>query len=92
MKVSNIQAINAVNAYRNKQEQAAELKKTNKKLKDEVEISSEAKQLHGAQKSEATPIQAGASVEKLEALKQDISTGIYHVDANKIAEKLLPYL
>jgi len=59
-----------------------------KKLqKDQVSISNEAQEMLEAKMRSGTPERA----QKIEDLKQQVSTGTYHVDAGKIAEKLLPY-
>jgi negative regulator of flagellin synthesis FlgM len=83
MKINDTQRIAAVNTYRKSNEDKlsqAEGKK--QKKKDEVNISSEAKQLLGA---------SGVK-QQVEELKQSYLTGTYHVEASKIAEKLLPYI
>ncbi|MNL85053.1 Anti-sigma-28 factor, FlgM [compost metagenome] len=57
------------------------------KLKDQVEISSEAKELQ-----EATgAVQTEEQVRRIEELKNSVSAGTYHVDARQLAEKLFPY-
>jgi negative regulator of flagellin synthesis FlgM len=88
VKINNIQRTGAVNPYRNQQDNKADNTqgvKGNKK--DEVQISSEAKKLLGAQNTEFVKRE-----EKIQELKQAVSTGTYHVEANQIAEKILPYL
>lgn len=85
MNINNIQRTNSVNPYRNNQDNISENakgKKTNQK--DELHISSEAKELHGAQNS-------NAHNQKVQELKDAVSSGTYHVESNKIAEKLWPY-
>ncbi|WP_192896624.1 flagellar biosynthesis anti-sigma factor FlgM [Cohnella sp. AR92] len=85
MKINQTQRVGLYQAY----QQAAEARPdqaVGKKRKDEVQISAEAKELLGAQGTEA------ARAEKIEALKQEVSSGTYHVDAGVIAEKLLPFI
>jgi len=55
--------------------------------KDELTISPEAMEL-----LESNRLNGAARPEKLAELKESVSSGTYHVDAGKIAEKLLPYL
>ena len=55
--------------------------------KDELTISPEAMEL-----LESNRVNGAARPEKLAELKESVSSGTYHVDAGKIAEKLLPYL
>jgi negative regulator of flagellin synthesis FlgM len=83
MKINDIQRTGAVNPYRKTNDALlaqAEAKKAKKK--DEVNISTEAKELQGS---------TGAN-QQVEDLKQAYLTGTYHVEANKIADKLLPYI
>lgn len=63
-----------------------------KKQKDEVQISSEAKELLGAQG--ASSVQPGSELQrhKVEQLKNSVSTGTYHIDARAVAERLFPYI
>lgn len=58
-----------------------------KKRKDEVQFSAQAMELLGAQRSEE-PNRA----QRIEALKNEVSSGTYHVDARELADKLLPFL
>ncbi|MCZ8514870.1 flagellar biosynthesis anti-sigma factor FlgM [Paenibacillus filicis] len=84
MKINGTNRVGAVNQYKKNQEahQAASAGKPSKK-KDQVEISSEAKELLETQ---------GASPEKLAALKESVSTGTYHIDSRTLAEKIFPFL
>ncbi|MBD0384185.1 flagellar biosynthesis anti-sigma factor FlgM [Paenibacillus sedimenti] len=89
MKINNNQRIGAINPYK-KADDAKFAHTTGKKdrPKDQVEISAEAKELLDAQGSARTEEQT----RRIEELKVSVASGTYHVDANKIAEKLLPYL
>ncbi|RAV03110.1 flagellar biosynthesis anti-sigma factor FlgM [Paenibacillus sp. YN15] len=80
MKINEPSRIGNVNPYR-KNMSVAPTSSDVKKRTDEVQISSEAKELLNVQNSK-----------KLEELKQAVSTGTYHVEAGKIAEKLWPFL
>ena len=89
MKINENGRIGAVNPYK-KTGDAASAQAAGKKgkAKDQVEISAEAKELLGASGSVRTEEQNL----RIESLKNSVSSGTYHVDAKKIAEKLLPYL
>jgi negative regulator of flagellin synthesis FlgM len=87
VKINNIQRTNSINPYRNNQDTKPDVKGSKGKQKDEVQISSEAKELLGAQNK----ANAGTSVEKVQELKSLVSSGNYHVESGKIAEKLMPY-
>lgn len=89
MKINEVSRIRQVNAYRNNQ-QSKPSGEQGKKVKDEVVISSEAKELLDSQKTGAA--YQTVSTQRLDELKHAVQTGTYHVDAHKIAEKLLPYL
>lgn len=86
MKVNESNRIGSIISYQKQQE--ARVQSTNqKKKRDEVSISAEAQEmLTNSQQTE------GSRAEKIEGLKQAISTGTYKVDAGKLAEKILPYL
>ena len=86
MKINEIQRIGAINQYRNQHSKAGQSEGKGKR--DEVHISSEAQQLLDAQ-AQAAAEERG---QRIEELKQSVSSGSYYVEANKIAEKLLPYL
>jgi negative regulator of flagellin synthesis FlgM len=83
MKINDIQRTGAINPYRRSSEDLLIASKENKhKKKDEVNISSEAKELQGS----------AASKKQVEDLKKSYMTGTYHVEARQIAEKIFPYL
>jgi negative regulator of flagellin synthesis FlgM len=86
MKINDIHRIGGVNPYRKDEvRKPGESKGTGQSRKDEVQISSEAKELMASQMKDP------ARAEKLESLKQSVNDGTYKVDARKLAEKLLPY-
>jgi len=58
-----------------------------RKRVDEVHISEEAKRLLDAREAQQTE-----RIRKIEALRQEVASGTYYVEAGKIAEKLLPFL
>lgn len=78
MKIQGTTRTGSINPYNHNDNRATVGKK--EKKKDEISISPEAKELLNAQ------------TQKLQELKNAVSTGTYHVDAKKISEKLLPYL
>ena len=87
MKINDSNRINGVsNQYKIQHELRSESIKT-KRRKDEVQISAAAKEMLSSSQV-MTPERAKHIAE----LKQSVSSGTYHVEAGKIAEKLLPYL
>jgi negative regulator of flagellin synthesis FlgM len=83
MKINEIQRTGSINPYRKTSDDTLITSKENKqKKKDEVNISSEAKELQGST----------ASKQEVEDLKKSYMTGTYHVEASQIAEKIFPYL
>lgn len=85
MKINDTQRIGAYRAYQNTNE-VRPGSQTGPKRKDEVQISSEAKELLGAQGA-----QSAERAERIESLKKEVSTGTYHVDSSKLAERMLPF-
>lgn len=91
MRINETQRMNAIHSYhKNKDSVTPQNTKQTEKLRDEVQISQEAKELLGAQQSAEA---AGLSrKQRLEELKRAISDGTYRIDAEKLADKLLPYM
>jgi negative regulator of flagellin synthesis FlgM len=89
MKINDSGRIGSVNPYKRSVEalHAGQVSKKDK-AKDEVKISAEAKELLGTQ----SPARSEEKTLHLEELKRSVASGTYHVDAGKVAEKLLPYL
>lgn len=87
MKINETQRIaNIRSAYTSAGEPVASGKLSAKK-KDNVSISPEALELLQSQQlSEAD------KAKKIETLKSAVSSGTYHVDAGKIADRLLPFI
>lgn len=86
MKINETGRVGAVNSYQKHNGQ--HINATNKKKQtDQVQISSEAKELQSMNLAQSSEHAA-----KLNSLKQQVQTGTYRVEAGKIAEKLLPYL
>ncbi|MNC41995.1 Anti-sigma-28 factor, FlgM [compost metagenome] len=82
MKINEPSRVGNVNPYRKTAagNPASAASRTSKK--DEVRISTEAKEL----------LSSVRNPEKLDELKKAVSTGTYQVDAQQVAEKLFPYL
>lgn len=83
MNINRIHSLN-VNPYQKQQQKIQELQKMEKK-KDELQISSEAKELQ-----KESVIQAERN-EKVEALKEKVQSGQYEVNPKKIAQKMYEY-
>jgi negative regulator of flagellin synthesis FlgM len=89
MKINEVNRIGQVNPYKNNQHTKTP-NESGKKARDEVVISNEAKELLELQKTAKTKLHT--TQQRIDELKDAVSTGSYHVDSSKIAEKLLPYL
>lgn len=86
MKINEPNRIGAMNPYQ-KQKDAHAIGVNKARKKDEVQISAAAKEML------TTSQASGAERTKhIDQLKQSVASGTYHVEAGKIAEKLLPYL
>ncbi|RCW44820.1 flagellar biosynthesis anti-sigma factor FlgM [Paenibacillus prosopidis] len=86
MKINEPKRIGALNPYQKMNEsRTSGANKAHKK--DEVQISAAAKEM-------LTTSQANSAErsQRIEQLKKSVASGTYHVEAGKIAEKLLPYL
>jgi negative regulator of flagellin synthesis FlgM len=83
MKINDVQRITTANLYKaaNDAKLTQSDGKKNKK-KDEVNISSEAKELQSSI----------GSNKQIDELKQSYTSGSYYVDARKIADKIFPYI
>ncbi|OBZ09945.1 flagellar biosynthesis anti-sigma factor FlgM [Bacillus sp. FJAT-26390] len=86
MKINETNRIGALNPY-HKQNEARLSAEGKTKKKDEVQISAAAKEMLTTSKASGADRTA-----QIEQLKRSVASGTYHVEAGKIAEKLLPYL
>lgn len=86
MKINDTGRIGAYRTYQQHNETRTN-QTASKRRKDEVQFSAQAMELLGAQRSEE-PNRA----QRIEELKNEVSSGTYKVDANKLAEKMLPFL
>lgn len=92
MKINPITRTGAVNPYQNQDTKATQSNRSKGRRKDEVQISAEAKQMLGAiNQAQGKGAVSSVPAAKLQELKEQVSTGTYYVEANKIAEKMLPY-
>ncbi|MCM3635960.1 MULTISPECIES: flagellar biosynthesis anti-sigma factor FlgM [Paenibacillus] len=85
MKINDINRVNGINkGY----QQQVDFRKENKlaSKKDEVQISSEAQEMLESSRAESSE-----RAERVKELKHAVQTGTYHVEAGKLAEKLLPF-
>ncbi|NOU95082.1 flagellar biosynthesis anti-sigma factor FlgM [Paenibacillus sp. LMG 31456] len=89
MKINGTNRVGAVNQYQKNHDamSTSTAGKTGKK-KDQVEISSEAKELLGSSNSTA----AEHSKEQIDSLKSSVAAGTYKVDARSLADKLFPFI
>lgn len=86
LKINETGRISGINAYqRNIENRENSVNK--KKQVDQVSISAEAKGMLEVQNR----VQDPQRLKRIEELKQSVSTGTYHVEANQIAEKMVPY-
>ncbi|MDQ0492650.1 MULTISPECIES: flagellar biosynthesis anti-sigma factor FlgM [Paenibacillus] len=84
MKINETNRIGAINPYQRNIETGRQEEQKKSRRKDEVSISPEAMEM--LNRSSDTD-----RVKKIQELKQQVASGTYRVDADKIAEKLLPY-
>lgn len=89
MKINETQRLGAVNPYRNKSDLRA-AQTGSKQKRDNLQISSEAMEMLQSQNVENA--KSPERQRQIDELKQQVSTGTYHVESGKLAEKLLPYL
>lgn len=84
MKINNY-GVNPVNPYKNQQLKTEATKKAAMNFSDQLEISSEAKDLQGIKDFAAT------RVDKVQAIKNQLEAGTYKVDADRLANDLLKH-
>lgn len=87
MKINETGRVGAINNYQRHIESQRQESDRKARRKDEVSISTEAMELLQAQESAQDP----GRLKRIEELKAQVSAGTYHVDAGKLAEKLVPY-
>ena len=82
MKINDVSRLGAIQQYRNSGKSESNQPGKKAMQRDELQISSKAKELLGQEQNR---------VERIQELKQSVENGTNHVDAHKIAEKLLLY-
>jgi negative regulator of flagellin synthesis FlgM len=89
MKINETGRLFSIQAYRNQAQAAKEAQQVtkSKQARDNVKISEEAKKLLETQRA-----QANDRTERIEQLKKQVQSGTYKVSAEKLAEKLWPFL
>ncbi|WP_128896372.1 flagellar biosynthesis anti-sigma factor FlgM [Longirhabdus pacifica] len=89
MKINDTNRVSALNHYRKQShDYQAQTDKLGKK-KDQLQISSQAKEMLEIQASEK--INSIEKQERLEQLKEEVNSGTYRVADEKLVDKLLPY-
>lgn len=87
MKINETGRVGAVNSYQRNMETHRQEQQNKTRRKDEVSISTEAMEMLQAQERAGDP----ARLQKIQSLKEQVSSGTYNVSADQLAEKLLPY-
>lgn len=87
MKVNEPGRVGNINPYQRNIETRDNHVDKKKFQKDQVSISTEAQEMLDAHSQVQDPKRA----ERIQELKESVSTGNYKVDANKLVEKLMPY-
>lgn len=87
MKINETGRVGAINNYQRQVESQRKDSDLKARRKDEVSISTEAKELLKAQEIAQDPARA----ERIEDLKSQVSSGTYNIDAGALADKLAPY-
>ncbi|MGX9133371.1 flagellar biosynthesis anti-sigma factor FlgM [Rummeliibacillus sp. JY-2-4R] len=84
MKINNY-GVNKINPYQNQAMKTDQIKKSTKKAIDQVEISSAAKDLQGMKSY------ADERAERVQKLKEQVDSGNYQVDPQKLVKDILKY-
>jgi len=84
MKIYNY-GVNKVNPYQNQSLKTDQVKKSTLNVTDQLEISSAAKDLQGIKSF------ADERAERIQQLKEQVQSGTYKVDSQKLASDLLKY-
>ena len=87
MKINETGRVGNINPYQRNIDNRDNQVSNKKRQTDQVSISLEAKEMLDAQNKVNEP----ARTARIQELKEAVSTGTYHVEANKLAEKLMPY-
>jgi negative regulator of flagellin synthesis FlgM len=87
MKINETGRVGGVSSYQRNMDMPRQEEQKKNRRKDEVSISAEAMEMLQAQDKTTDAERA----QKIQDLKSRVSAGTYHVDAEKLAEKLIPY-
>lgn len=87
LKINETGRMNGVNSYQRNIDVPRQEESRKSRRKDEVTISAEAMEMLHAKEQTKDPERA----RKIEELKARVEAGTYHVDADKLIDKLLPY-
>lgn len=87
MKINEPSRIGAINSYQRNVESNQQTDAKKSRRKDEVSISPEAMKML----EEQGRTQDAGRIQRIQELKEQVSSGTYQVDSSKLADKLLPY-
>lgn len=87
MRINETGRVGAINSYQRNIESGQKIEEKKNRRKDEVSISAEAMEMLQATERSSN----SERIQHIQDLKQQVSSGTYDVDNNKLAEKLLPY-
>ena len=87
MRINEPQGLSRILAYRSGTATGKRVSGKGDPQKDLVRISAEAKELLEVQRN-----RSAERSERVDSLKRQVQTGTYYVEAERVAEKLLPFL
>lgn len=87
MKINETGRVGGVSSYQRNMDMPRQEEQKKNRRKDEVSISAEAMEMLQAQDKTTDTERA----QKIQSLKEQVSAGTYHVSADKLVEKLIPY-
>lgn len=87
MKINDMRRISGVNPYQKQNEARAAANTERKQQKDEVKFSAEAMEMLSTSRSNDAE-----RTQRIQELKAQVASGTYHVDAGKLADKVLPFI
>ncbi|MBB3110498.1 negative regulator of flagellin synthesis FlgM [Paenibacillus phyllosphaerae] len=87
MKINDTRRISGVNPYQKQNEAKAAATTERKRQTDEVKISAEAMEMLSHSR-----LNDADRTQRIQELKNQVSSGTYKVDADKLADKVLPFI
>ncbi|MFB9327048.1 flagellar biosynthesis anti-sigma factor FlgM [Paenibacillus aurantiacus] len=87
MKINDMRRVSGVNPYQKQNEARATGNTERKQQKDEVKFSAEAMEMLSTSRSNDAE-----RTQRIQELKAQVASGTYHVDAGKLADKVLPFI